>query len=223
MKRGITPQQPIKLKISLEGLPFRVTRKVLVPHNTNLIQLHVVLQYAMGWMGGHLFQFRDRRTYPGVIASYADDPEFFIDEVEETPAHRVKLHSLYNFRQGLPFWYWYDFGYDWWHKVSFLVPSRRDLGLFELFGEQPLCVEAEGKCPPEDVGGVFGFEQFCQVINDPNHEEYQSYRHWLGLDMDAPYDLMQVDVLAINNSLRDFFNSDRWKWESDRFFREGLI
>jgi len=42
------------------------------------------------------------------------------------------------------------------------------------------CLEGEGTCPPEDVGGVGGFQEFCEVMSDPGHERYAEYRTWYG-------------------------------------------
>jgi hypothetical protein len=35
-------------------------------------------------------------------------------------------------------------------------------------------------CPPEDCGGVYGYENLLTVIQDPSHEDYQSSLEWLG-------------------------------------------
>ncbi|EOC99999.1 plasmid pRiA4b ORF-3 family protein [Caldisalinibacter kiritimatiensis] len=42
----------------------------------------------------------------------------------------------------------------------------------------PICIEGEGACPPEDVGGIGGYEEFLEVINDPNHEDYEGFLTW---------------------------------------------
>jgi hypothetical protein len=154
-------KDPIKLKINLENMPHTVYRKVLVPEDINMLQLHFIVQIAMGWEFAHLFQFRDKRTAATFIASIPleeDDFAFFAPRSKESKADEIKLkdHSqLAN--EAKPFWYWYDFGDDWWHKITFQKPSKKDR---EIFTGAPVCVEACGACPPEDVGGAWGYSVF---------------------------------------------------------------
>ncbi len=42
----------------------------------------------------------------------------------------------------------------------------------------PLCVEGEMNCPPEDVGGVWGYSEFLESINDRNHDEHDRMLEW---------------------------------------------
>ena len=35
-------------------------------------------------------------------------------------------------------------------------------------------------CPPEDCGGVWGYEDLLEIIKNPGHEEYEEYMEWLG-------------------------------------------
>lgn len=214
---------PIKLKIELQNTPHPIIRKLLVPENINMLQLHSVLQLAMGWWGGHLFQFRDRKSYPSIIASFADDPEFFV-EGEEEQAHKVKLKKDFlQLRESKPFWYWYDFGDDWWHQIKFQKPTRRDLLIFDMQEGAPVCVEAEGKCPPEDVGGVPGYEEFCLAINDSKHPEYLSFREWIGMDTKTIYNFREVDIYKTNDDLQAYFLGKKWKNNTSTIFREGLF
>lgn len=44
----------------------------------------------------------------------------------------------------------------------------------------PRCVGGEGRCPPEDCGGVHGYSELLQIIADPEHEEHKSTLQWAG-------------------------------------------
>ncbi|MFG0262762.1 MAG: LexA family transcriptional regulator, partial [Novipirellula sp. JB048] len=35
-------------------------------------------------------------------------------------------------------------------------------------------------CPPEDVGGVYGYEHFLDAIGNPEHEEHEDFMEWVG-------------------------------------------
>ena len=44
----------------------------------------------------------------------------------------------------------------------------------------PLCLEGERACPPEDCGGIGGYQDFLAAIADPKHEEHESMLEWIG-------------------------------------------
>lgn len=212
---------PIKLGIQLENMPHGVYRKLLVPEYINMMQLHGILQIAMGWTFSHLFQFVDTRQRAKLIASFGE-----IDSYEELPpnefdAHRILLKRDYMkmlSRKNL--WYWYDFGDDWWHKISLLKPTKQEVRGFEGF---PICLDAFGKCPPEDVGGPWGYQDFCDAIDNRKHPEYRSYRQWLGLNMKTPYELEKVGIDPINQLLKVYFHSREWSRDTRQSFEEGWV
>ena len=37
-------------------------------------------------------------------------------------------------------------------------------------------------CPPEDCGGVWGYEQLLEILADPNHPERSERLEWMGVD-----------------------------------------
>ncbi|MGO7733498.1 plasmid pRiA4b ORF-3 family protein [Rhizobium leguminosarum] len=37
--------------------------------------------------------------------------------------------------------------------------------------EGPMLLEATGHCPPEDVGGPWGYQEFREALADPAHEQ----------------------------------------------------
>lgn len=73
------------------------------------------------------------------------------------------------------FTYEYDFGDCWQHEVIFEGCLRAEKG-----GRYPVCVEGERACPPEDVGGVWGYAEFLEAIADPKHEQHDDFVEWAG-------------------------------------------
>lgn len=60
----------------------------------------------------------------------------------------------------------------------------------------PLCVRAKGACPPEDVGGMWGYYDFLEALNDSEHPEYEESKEWIGGAFDpAAYDIDEVNLL----------------------------
>jgi hypothetical protein len=38
----------------------------------------------------------------------------------------------------------------------------------------PRCLEGARACPPEDVGGVAGYEELLEALSDPKHERHEA-------------------------------------------------
>ena len=64
--------------------------------------------------------------------------------------------------------------------------------------KHPVCLKGKGACPPEDVGGVWGYYGFLEAIHDPNHEEHDSYLEWIG----GEFDPEAFDLDAVNKALK---------------------
>ena len=48
----------------------------------------------------------------------------------------------------------------------------------------PICLNGSRACPPEDCGGVWGYEQLLGIISNPEHEEHETMMEWLGGEFD---------------------------------------
>ena len=78
-----------------------------------------------------------------------------------------------------PATYAYDFGDDWQHVIVHEGLEPAD----DLF-TYPRCVAGEGRCPPEDCGGVHGYAVVRAAIADPGHEEHAQMLEWAGGQFD---------------------------------------
>ena len=73
------------------------------------------------------------------------------------------------------FEYEYDFGDGWGYRVLF------EGCLIATEGQKyPICVEGERACPPEDVGGIDGYNEYLEIIGDPDHEQHKEMLGWRG-------------------------------------------
>jgi len=178
------PTAVYQFKITLKGSRPPIWRRVWVPDHFSLYKFHRVIQLAMGWEDGHLHQFVVDGRYYNI--PHPDDWEPGIDE------RRIALEKLapsVNSR----FIYEYDFGDGWEHVilVEKIIPPEAG----EIY---PKCIQGKGACPPEDVGGIWGYQGFLQAIRDPNHEEHDSYLEWVG----GEFDPKAFDIEAVNRALR---------------------
>ena len=154
-----------QLRVSLEGVTPELWRRVLVPGGYTLDRVHRVLQYAMGWQDQHLHSFEIAGTLYG-----EPDPH---DELDLRDELDIRLDAVVGV--GDRFRYTYDYG-DWWeHVVSVEAVFPAEPG-----ERYPICLEGERACPPEDVGGVYGYRKLVRAMKDPEHPEHDELRAWLG-------------------------------------------
>ncbi|MEZ4771186.1 MAG: plasmid pRiA4b ORF-3 family protein [Caldilineales bacterium] len=173
-----------QLKITLRGSRPPIWRRVLVPGSFSLYKLHQVIQLAMGWTDSHLHQFIIDGQYYGIPSP--DDWEPVIDE---------RRHTLNKIAPGpkYKFIYEYDFGDSWEHEILVESIAEAEAGV-----QYPVCINGKRACPPEDVGGVWGYADFLEALSDPNHSEHEMYNEWIG----GEFDPEEFDLDEINAELR---------------------
>ena len=162
-----------RLKITLDDVEPRVMRRVEVPFDIRLDRLHLVIQVAMGWTNSHLFEFRLGEEGWGI------PNRDFPDEAQDARKARLSMFLTEYGRK--KFDYIYDFGDCWEHTISIEKILEAAPGQ-----EYPCLIEAEGNCPPEDVGGYPGYEELLAVKADPAHERRKEFEQWMDLDAFDP-------------------------------------
>jgi hypothetical protein len=90
------------------------------------------------------------------------------------------------------FEYEYDFGDDWEHEVLFEGCLRAEKG-----SRYPICLEGARACPPEDVGGIGGYQEYVEAMADPKHEQHEEFMQWRG-----PFDPEAFDAEAVTKKMR---------------------
>ena len=171
-----------QLKITLKDIRPPIWRRVLVP-DCSLTKLHEIIQVAMGWENYHLYDFE-------VGGERYTDPRG-MDDLDMEDASRAKLSQVAP-REKAKFRYTYDFGDNWQHEVlveKFLPPEEGRT--------YPVCVAGKRACPPEDVGGPWGYMEFAEAIRDPKHEQHEEFLEWRG-----EFDPEAFDPDAVNEELR---------------------
>ena len=170
-----------ELEIVLEEVEPLVRRRVQVPGEVSLAVLHEVVQSAMGWTNSHLHEFEiDGQRY-GI-------PDW--DDQDVTDEAKGKLFRLVG--QGDRFGYLYDFGDNWAHQLSVEKIIDPEPGV-----RYPRCVSGQGACPPEDVGGPWGYEEFMTVLANPSHPEHDERLEWVG----GSFDPHHFDLAETNQAL----------------------
>lgn len=185
-----------QLKVTLRGTKPPVWRRIQVPGQTKLPELHLMIQAAMGWYNCHLHSFTiDGVNYTMPNPEWDDD----LDSEDETRGRVDRVVA----RVGVRFSYLYDFGDGWEHQVvveKILAPAP-DV-------DYPCCLAGKRRCPPEDVGGVSGYEYFLEAIRDPEHKEHAQYVEWIS----GEFDPEEFDLDTVNGVLADYKGVDNGDW-----------
>lgn len=153
------------LRITLDNVNPAVTRRIEVPLDIRLDRLHLTLQAALGWTNSHLWEIRVRDVGWGIPdPGWPDGP---------LDGRKATLLTVVGDTGAKTLHYLYDFGDGWEHtvKIERLVEADPQT-------KYPILLEATGRCPPEDVGGPWGYEECLEAIADPDHERYEELIDW---------------------------------------------
>ena len=168
------------IKVTLLDTSPPIWRRILVPRDITLRNLHRTLQTVMGWSDSHLHQFvftRQRLSGSRVGDKIRDE-------------NRTKLGELVGM-VGARLLYEYDFGDGWRHELLLEEILLGD----ESF--QQMCVTGKRCCPPEDCGGPQGFVELLDALHNATHPSHEEACEWLG-----DFDPESFSVDEINRRLR---------------------
>ncbi|MEW6087477.1 MAG: plasmid pRiA4b ORF-3 family protein [bacterium] len=183
-----------QLKITLNDSHPSIWRRFLVKSNVLLPDLHKIIQTIMGWTNSHLHEFEIEGNIYGLPDDEFDDENRIIDYSS------IKLDSLIN-KENEKFTYTYDFGDNWEHTILLekFLPIEKKV-------YYPKCIDGKRNCPPEDCGGMGGYENLLEIIKNPEHEEYEGMMEWLEEEFDPEY----FNLSGINELLKqkDFGSVD---------------
>jgi len=171
------------LRIELQYVEPTVWRRFVVPSETKLPKFNRTLEAAMGWEGYHLhmFEIADLR-----IGAPDEDDDDRIDERQITVKQLLP-------RVGSQVRWAYDFGDNWQHDVVVEAIEEPSPDV-----RYPMCTDGARACPPEDCGGVSGYEELREVLADPLHPEHEHLREWAG----AGFEPDVFDQIAVTKRLR---------------------
>jgi hypothetical protein len=156
----------LQIRVTLSEIEPAVWRRLVVPWTWHLGQLHLA-----NWWNYHLHEFKIgglRYGDPELLEedSFPNSPRVF-DERE------VRLLDFDS--GGATFIYLYDFGDCWRHTIEIEQPLALD-----VIPKVGACVAGARARPPEDVGGVDGYERFLATMADRDDPEHTEMKQWCG-------------------------------------------
>jgi len=182
------PAPVYQLKISLAFSDPLIWRRIRVPGATTVARLHDIIQLCMGWQDCHAHRFLIGKVF------YA--PSSGGELWARTGERNEREYQLADLEKDIRFCfsYIYDFGDGWEHEIECeqSLPAVQNPGY-------PVLLAGEGACPPENVGGVPGYDEFLAIINNPQHNSHRKMAKWLGADH---FDPDRFDMDGINAALK---------------------
>jgi hypothetical protein len=174
-----------QLKAVIQEIQPPIWRRFQVRGDITLPQLHQVLQVLFGWEDYHLHEF----TVAGRPYTVPDgEPDW--DTRKGVDERGVRLNSVV-MRVGTRFGYAYDFGDNW--QVDLLLEA---ILLGEEGAQYPGCIGGERRGPPEDVGGVFGCQEYLAALANRRHPQHRQMLQWRGA-----FDPENFDQAGLNREL----------------------
>jgi Plasmid pRiA4b ORF-3-like protein len=181
----MTPKTIYQIKVTLNDSKPPIWRRLLVADTITLTKLHDILQIAMGWENYHLHMFMIGEQI------YGDPEDDETGDLGTKDEKRYRLNQIVS-REGFKFRYEYDFGDSWDHTllVEKIRPAEKGV-------RYPVCIAGKRACPPEDVGGVWGYAEMLESLSDPESERHNEYIEWLGEDFYPE----EFDLEGVNEAL----------------------
>lgn len=186
-KKSDGPAPIYQVKVGLRGAKPPIWRRLLVPADVSLARLHAIIQAAFGWEDSHMHVFETPYGEFGradrELGHRAETPVTL-----EQVAPEVKSKIRYT----------YDFGDNWDHEIVVEKVLDRDPAL-----AYPRCTGGRRAAPPDDCGGLWGYEELVEVLADPKHPEHEERLEWLGLDDASQFAPDAFDAEAVNRALAE--------------------
>jgi len=170
----VTTKNVLQVRISLVGIVPPIWRRIQIPSTCSFWDLHVAIQDAMGWLDSHLHSFRLPGLRRGSLVQIGIPDDVCEAGRGTLPGWEIPLEDYLHEVSPVAV-YEYDFGDGWIHVVQ--LEARLAARTEQSY---PVWLAGERKCPPEDCGGIPGYELLLEAIADPDHPEHGFLIEWSG-------------------------------------------
>jgi hypothetical protein len=190
------------LKLKLKDIEPEIWRRFYVPAAITLESLHQVIRILMDWDGSHHHKFVIKRK------RYLD-PDYADTDEGELYDHEYRLMDLVK-TKGSSFLYVYDFGDYWEHEITVedtrYIPPKDNLTGQLIKSPSVQCLDGARTSPPEDVGGVPGYNEYCEAVNSPDPKDYDAMEEWLAgfVEGGEEFGTEYFNLEEINSNLKEY-------------------
>jgi hypothetical protein len=175
-----------QFKIKLYKIDPPIWRRVQIFSDSTFAEFSDVILRAMGWDDSHMHGFAIKNIYTNIkdrIVQKLDGADHYDEEKDE---ETVTLDEYFS-RQNKKAKYIYDYGDDWLHDIA--LEKIMDEDTNQIY---PRCIAGERACPPEDCGGVWGYEDILNALSDPTNPENEGRVEWYGYFKPEDFDYRDV-------------------------------
>ena len=177
-----------RLKISIKNSKPPIWRRCIVPAGITYSQLSILLNEIMGWCGYHLFEFE----FVNMGVRIQETPDAMSWDFDYEEANRTLIDGLFDTETWCT--YTYDFGDDWQHRIEIeeVIANYPE--------NYPRVLKFKGECPPEDCGGIWGYYELLNALENPGHPEHESMKEWFdNMALHGDYDLAEINERLRSN------------------------
>ncbi|MHA1602399.1 MAG: plasmid pRiA4b ORF-3 family protein [Promethearchaeota archaeon] len=174
-----------QIKISIKYIRPPIWRRILIKDTSTFRDLHNAIQQFFDWDNYHLHEFNAplKSSSKSVIRINSDKVNDF-NVMNEDKVEIRQILSMENKR----IHYLYDFGDNWEHLIvleKIYTPSEI------ISSDYPICIKGKRATPPEDCGGVYGYEDISQALKSLNDTDNAELLEWVG-DFDPEEILCEI-------------------------------
>ncbi len=194
-----------QLKITLNIKGHDIWRRVRVPSFYSFRNLHTIIQTVFDWQDYHLHEFeaiKDGKAEKWIIMD--DDPETMFYAINSNMGAEILQDRFVALQDILPKYnkvmYRYDFGDCWEHTVKLEQITKS-------YETEAVLLGRAGIRPPEDVGGIHGYEEYLNIISDISHPDHEDIKIWA--DSQKERKLSIEDINKQLKRVRGFFANCR--------------
>ena len=176
-----------QLKITIKDSKPPIWRRCIIPSGITFSQLSILINEIMGWSGYHLFNFEFYHSQIRVEEETEDSNCFgSFDGYDVAEASTSYINEYMENEEW--FTYTYDFGDDWEHRVTIekVIPD------YEY--NYPQVLKYKGNCPMEDSGGIYGYYETMEILQNPTDPEYEERKEWFDISCYEEYDQEDVNI-----------------------------
>ena len=194
-----TSKNALILKITLEGISKPpVWRQILIRENASFEMLHYAIQVSFGLYNAHLWEFAPKPFSTPKIGPELEDLYLGIEPGDTHIASQTPLSSYFK-RPKDQFYYVYDMGDSWTHKIVLKKIEDEETSF-------PTCVAGKGACPPEDCGGIPGYYMLVEALNNPKHPDHGHMMEWMEMEPGESWNVDAFDLIGTQAEIKEIFS-----------------
>jgi len=168
-----------RFKIRLKGIKPMIWRRIEVPSDFTFWELNYAVIDSMGWEGYHFSEFIMKNPASGIKERIVfPDSEMGPSSMSMPEKKIADYFTLHNKECS----YIYDFGDNWEHVIKL-----EDIHPADENTVYPVCTGGKRACPPEDCGGIGGYYDLLEILEDPDDPEHEEMKGWVGEDFDPQF------------------------------------